>query len=120
MYALDTAVDDLGALFLELLARYPHLETTIEWHHLKRIISNRDVLFDEVKSVETPLIVVDPDIMLGKPVIAGTRITVELILEKMAAGQTIDQILEDYPQLTREGVLAARKVGVDRGQHDDE
>jgi len=57
--------------------------------------------------VETPLIVVDPDIMLGKPVIAGTRITVELILEKMAAGETIDQILDEYPQLTKEGILAA-------------
>ena len=53
------------------------------------------------------LIQVDPDVMLGKPVIAGTRITVELILEKMAAGETIGQILEEYPQLTREGILAA-------------
>jgi len=57
--------------------------------------------------VENPMIVVDPDIMLGKPVIVGTRITVEIILEKMAAGETIDQILEEYPQLTKEGILAA-------------
>ena len=53
------------------------------------------------------LIIVDPDIMLGKPVVAGTRITVELILEKLAAGETIDQILEDFPQITRDGILAA-------------
>ena len=53
------------------------------------------------------MIVVDPDIMLGKPVLAGTRITVELILEKLAAGETIDQILEDYPRITRDGILAA-------------
>ena len=53
------------------------------------------------------MIVVDPDIMLGKPIIAGTRITVDLILEKMAAGETIDQILDEYPQHTKEGILAA-------------
>ena len=53
------------------------------------------------------LIVLDPDIMLGKPVLAGTRITVELILEKLAAGKTIEQILEEYPQLSRGGILAA-------------
>ena len=45
--------------------------------------------------------------MLGKPVILGTRITVEILLEKIAAGSTIADILEDYPQLTREDVLAA-------------
>ncbi|TFG34813.1 DUF433 domain-containing protein [Candidatus Thorarchaeota archaeon] len=45
--------------------------------------------------------------MLGKPVVAGTRITVELILEKLAAGETIEQLLEDFPQLTREDILAA-------------
>ncbi|MBI4287400.1 MAG: DUF433 domain-containing protein [Chloroflexi bacterium] len=53
------------------------------------------------------LIVSDPTIMLGKPVIAGTRITVELILEKLAAGETEDQILEAHPHLTREGLRAA-------------
>jgi len=45
--------------------------------------------------------------MMGKPVIAGTRIAVELILEKFAAGETIEQLLESYPRLTHEGVLAA-------------
>ena len=49
----------------------------------------------------------DPSIMMGKPVVAGTRITVELILEKLAADETIDQILDAHPRLTREGVLAA-------------
>lgn len=53
------------------------------------------------------LIQSDPSIMMGKPVVAGTRITVELILEKLAAGETIDQILEAYSRLTREDVLAA-------------
>lgn len=52
-------------------------------------------------------IVSDPSVMMGKPVIAGTRITVELILEKMAAGETIDQIIEAHPRLTIDAVRAA-------------
>jgi uncharacterized protein (DUF433 family) len=57
--------------------------------------------------MEEPMIISDPRIMVGKPVIKGTRITVELILRKLAAGQTIEQILEDYPHITREGIIAA-------------
>jgi uncharacterized protein (DUF433 family) len=54
-----------------------------------------------------PLIVSDPTIMMGKPVVAGTRVTVELILEKAAAGESIEQILAAHPRLTRQAVLAA-------------
>lgn len=50
---------------------------------------------------------IDPEIMLGKPVIRGTRVTVELVLEKLAADQSIAEILKDYPRLVREDVLAA-------------
>ena len=53
------------------------------------------------------LIVSDPNIMMGKPVVKGTRITVELILEKLAAGETIERILDAYPRLTHEGIQAA-------------
>jgi uncharacterized protein (DUF433 family) len=53
------------------------------------------------------LIQSDPLIMMGKPVIAGTRITIELILEKLAAGETMEQILEAHPRLTREAIQAA-------------
>jgi uncharacterized protein (DUF433 family) len=53
------------------------------------------------------LIVSDPGLMMGKPVIAGTRIAVETVLEKLAAGESIEQILEAHPRLTREAVLAA-------------
>ncbi len=49
----------------------------------------------------------NPAVMMGKPVIAGTRITVELILEKLAAGETVEQILDAHPRLTREAVSAA-------------
>ncbi len=48
-----------------------------------------------------------PNVMMGKPVVAGTRITVELILEKLAAGETIEQILEAHPRLTRPAIFAA-------------
>jgi uncharacterized protein (DUF433 family) len=50
---------------------------------------------------------IDPEVMLGKPVIRGTRITVEILLEKLAAGSSIEEILADYPRLTREDILAA-------------
>jgi uncharacterized protein (DUF433 family) len=53
------------------------------------------------------LIVSDPAVMMGKPVIVGTRITVELILEKLAAGETVEQILDAHPRLTREAIRAA-------------
>ncbi len=49
----------------------------------------------------------DPSVMMGKPVVAGTRITVELILEKLAAGETVEQILEAHPRLRREAIQAA-------------
>ncbi len=53
------------------------------------------------------LIQSDPAILMGKPVVAGTRITVELILEKLAAGESIEQVLEEHPRLSRDSVLAA-------------
>lgn len=53
------------------------------------------------------LIVCDPEIMMGKPVVRGTRITVERILERLAAGQTSDEILAAYPRLTQEAIRAA-------------
>ena len=53
------------------------------------------------------LIQADPSIMMCKPVITGTRITVELILEKLAAGETIEQMLAAHPRLTREAIQAA-------------
>jgi uncharacterized protein (DUF433 family) len=53
------------------------------------------------------LVISDPNVMMGKPVIVGTRITVELILEKLAAGETIEQLLEAHPRLTYEAIQAA-------------
>lgn len=53
------------------------------------------------------MIVSDPEVMMGKPVVAGTRITVDLILEKLGSGESFEQLLESHPRLTREAILAA-------------
>ena len=52
---------------------------------------------------------IDPEVMLGKPCIKGTRITVELILEKLAGGSTYENLLEGYPRLTLEDIKEALK-----------
>lgn len=51
-------------------------------------------------------IFISPDIMLGKPVIKGTRITVELIIKKMSEGMEINDIIQEFPQVTRDDVMA--------------
>ena len=53
------------------------------------------------------LIAAGPGVMLGKPVVRGTRITVELILEKLGAGETVEDLLASHPRLTKEGIQAA-------------
>ncbi len=50
---------------------------------------------------------VNPKVMLGKPVIRGTRITVELILEKLANGESFEEILNEHPRLRKEHIHAA-------------
>jgi uncharacterized protein (DUF433 family) len=50
---------------------------------------------------------IDPDVMLGKPVIRGTRVTVELLLRKLSEGATAETLLDAYPYLTREDIKAA-------------
>ena len=57
--------------------------------------------------MQKKLIISDPKIMMGKPVIAGTRITVEMILEKLSAGETVEQVLEAHPRLTNEAIRAS-------------
>ena len=49
----------------------------------------------------------DPNILLGKPVIRGTRISVELILRKLSEGITIGELLDAYPNLTRKNIMDA-------------
>ena len=52
-------------------------------------------------------IVCDPKMLMGKPSVKGTRISVELILGWLSAGWSVDQLLDAYPHITREDVLAA-------------
>jgi uncharacterized protein (DUF433 family) len=56
---------------------------------------------------------IDPNIMFGKPVIRGTRITVEHILRKLAGGMTPEEILEDHPHLKLDDILAAQEFAAD-------
>lgn len=58
-------------------------------------------------------ITIDPKIMVGKPVVAGTRIPVDLVLEKLAHTPDIKEILRDYPRLTKEDVQAALEYARD-------
>jgi uncharacterized protein (DUF433 family) len=51
---------------------------------------------------------IDPEVLTGKPVIRGTRLAVEFILELVAAGESADDLLASYPGLTREDILACR------------
>ena len=52
-------------------------------------------------------ITVNPDVMVGKPTIRGLRITVQQILKALAGGVTVEELLEDYPELEREDIQAA-------------
>jgi uncharacterized protein (DUF433 family) len=59
-------------------------------------------------------IVVDPKVLVGKPVIRGTRLSVEFILDLLANDWTIEQILNEYPQLEREDIMAVLKYAAER------
>ena len=65
-----------------------------------------------------PAITSDPKVMMGKPVIAGTRITVELVLEKLGSGESVEALLESHPRLTREAVLAALRFAAQALRND--
>ena len=60
-----------------------------------------------IPSMNTSRIVSDPEVLMGKPVIEGTRISVELVLEKLAAGETVEQLLGEHPRLTEAGIRDA-------------
>ena len=67
----------------------------------------------------THRIQIDPAVMMGKPVIQGTRITVELILRKLAEGATEGDLLEDYPHLVPEDIRAAIAYGAASVAHEE-
>ncbi len=63
-------------------------------------------------------ILIDPAVMMGKPCIKGTRITVELILRKLGAGRSFADLLEAYPRLTEDDLRAALAFAADYMQHE--
>lgn len=67
----------------------------------------------------TERIDINPEIMMGKPVIRGTRITVELILRKLGEGACERELLEDYPHLTTEDIRAAVAYGAASVAHEE-
>ena len=64
--------------------------------------------------MQHPLITINPGIAGGKPVVKGTRITVEMLADEFAAGRTIEQLLYSYPHLNREQVEAALAYDADQ------
>jgi len=67
----------------------------------------------------TDRIEIDPKVMMGKPVIRGTRIPVELLLRKLAEGATEMDLLDAYPKLTREDIHAAIGYAADTVAHEE-
>lgn len=67
----------------------------------------------------TDRIEINPHVMMGKPVIRGTRITVELILRKLADGATEDELTDAYPRLTRTDIRAAIRYAADTIAHEE-
>lgn len=67
----------------------------------------------------TDRIEVDPGIMMGKPVIRGTRIPVELLLRKLGGGATEEDLLDAYPRLTREDIRAAMEYAAATLAHEE-
>lgn len=66
----------------------------------------------------TDRIEINPDVMLGKPVIRGTRITVELILRKLSEGMSATELFDAYPRLTHADIQAALAYAADTLSHE--
>ncbi|WP_347273067.1 DUF433 domain-containing protein [Candidatus Kuenenia sp.] len=82
-----------------------------EWLNCNGIVG---ILFiGEAAMIYKGKIMTDPAIMLGKPIIKGTRITVEHVLRKLSEGMTVEELLEVYPHLTKEDILAALSYSAD-------
>jgi uncharacterized protein (DUF433 family) len=62
---------------------------------------------------------INPNVMLGKPVIRGTRITVEAVLRKLSEGATEAELLDAYPRLCREDIQAAMRYAADALSHEE-
>lgn len=84
----------------------------------RRVLGYRAVMTANSMPVPHGRICVDPAVMMGKPCVKGTRITVELILRKLGAGRSFAELLEAYPRLTEEDLKAALAFAADYLQHE--
>jgi uncharacterized protein (DUF433 family) len=64
-------------------------------------------------------ICIDPSVMIGKPIIRGTRITVELVLRKLGEGASISDLVEAYPQLSSDSIHASMAYAADTLAHEE-
>lgn len=80
---------------------------------VRRLNENWDRFAERDRSLLADRIVRDPAVMVGKPVIRGTRITVELILRQLSAGRSPAEIIEAYPGLTEDDIRAAQAYAAD-------
>lgn len=80
-----------------------------------RVVS---LCWKDVNVMKHERIEINPKVMVGKPVIKGTRLPVELILRKLGAGMSEDAILKDHPRLSREDIHAALAFAADYMHHD--
>ena len=62
---------------------------------------------------------INPEVMVGKPVIRGTRIPVDMILRKLGAGLSYEEIIEDHPHITMEDIRAAQAFAADYISNDE-
>ncbi len=67
----------------------------------------------------TARVEINPKVMMGKPVIRGTRVTVELLLRKLSEGATEADLLDAYPRITREDIHAAMRYAADTVSHEE-
>ena len=64
--------------------------------------------------MKSPVVCRDPDVMSGAPVFSGTRVPVQILLEYLKAGETIDEFLAGFPSVTREQVVRFLEAAKDR------
>jgi uncharacterized protein (DUF433 family) len=88
-------------------------------HRPQKRFSHEFIASISVRAMVENRIEIDPNIMMGKPVIRGTRITVELILRKLGEGATENDLLDAYPRLTREDIHAAMRYAADALAHEE-
>jgi uncharacterized protein (DUF433 family) len=72
----------------------------------------------ETLAMTTDRITVDPEVMQGKPVIRGTRVTVDLVLRKLSEGATEAELVDAYPQITPADIRAALAYAADAVSHE--